>query len=203
MGVEDKRRKQLESVDDVLSEVREQLQYSHEQGDVYELRALQLLLQVTKAMHTRRDIYDLITLVLDSALSFAEADRAFLMLFNDDDELRFKMGRTYEGEYLGESSFVISTGIVQKVLDGQKAIILSDAQTDAHFNKRQSVQDLQLRTIMAAPLCVSGNLIGLIYVDSKRPLTRYSKHHLNVLTSLADQAAVAITNAQKFETHHG
>ncbi len=201
--MDDKQRKQLESVDDVLSEVREQLQYSHEQGDVYELRALQLLLQVTKAMHSRRDIYDLITLVLDSALSFAEADRAFLMLFDDNDQLRFKMGRTYEGEYLGEAGFIISTGIVQEVLDGQKSVILSDAQTDAQFNKRQSVQDLELRTIMAAPLTVSGSMIGLIYVDSKRPLTRYSKHHLNVLNSLADQAAVAISNAQKFETHQG
>lgn len=201
--MDDKRRKQLESVDDVLSEVREQLQYSHEQGDVYELRALQLLLQVTKAMHSRRDIYDLITLVLDSALSFAEADRAFLFLYNDDDELRFKMGRTYEGEYLAEAGTVVSTGIIQEVLEGQKTIILSDAQTDELYNKRQSVQDLELRTIMAAPLSASGSVIGLIYVDSKRPLTRYSKHHLNVLTSLADQAAVAITNAQKFETFHG
>jgi len=203
VDVDDKRRRQLESVDDVLSEVREQLQYSQEQGDIYELRALQLLLQVTKAMHSRRDIYDLITLVLDSALSFAEADRAFLMLYDDNDKLRFKMGRSYEGEYLGEANFVISTSIVQEMLNGQKAIILSDAQTDAQFNKRQSVQELELRTIMAAPLSASGSLLGLIYVDSKRPLTRYSKHHLNVLTSLADQAAVAISNAQKFETHHG
>lgn len=201
--MDDKRRKQLESVDDVLSEVREQLQYSHEQGDVYELRALQLLLQVTKAMHSRRDIYDLITLVLDSALSFAEADRAFLLLFDASDQLRFKMGRTYEGEYLGEADFVVSTGVIQEVLNGQRIVILSDAQMDAQFNKRQSVQDLELRTIMAAPLNAAGAMIGLIYVDSKRPLTRYSKHHLNVLTSLADQAAVAITNAQKFETHQG
>jgi GAF domain-containing protein len=40
-------------------------------------------------------------------------------------------------------------------------------------------------------------------VDSQRALGRYSKHHLNVLSSLADQAAVAIHNARKFETHTG
>jgi GAF domain-containing protein len=56
---------------------------------------------------------------------------------------------------------------------------------------------------MAAPLRYQGQLMGLIYVDSRKPLARYSKHHLSVLTSLADQAAVAITNARKFETHQG
>jgi len=56
---------------------------------------------------------------------------------------------------------------------------------------------------MAAPLCYDDRVLGLIYVDSKRPLARYSKHHLNVLSSLAEQAAIAIYNARKFETKNG
>jgi GAF domain-containing protein len=201
--MDDKRKQHLDSVDDILSEVREELELTQEQGEIYELRALQLLLQVVRAMHSQHDVYSLITLILDSALSFAEADRAFLMMFDGDNEPRFKMGRSYDGAYLTQDDFVISRSAVQEALDSQKAVILVDALRDVEFSKRRSVVDLNLRTLMAAPLRYKDQFLGLIYVDSKRPLMRYSKHHLNVLSSLADQAAVAIVNARKFETHQG
>lgn len=200
---DDKQKQRLQSVDDILLEVREQLKFTHETGDIYELQALQMLLRVVKAMHSEHDIYTLITIILDSALAFAAADRAFLMLLTAEGAPRFKMGRSYDGTYLTENEFIISRGVVEEALTAQQTIILADTHDDVYYGKRESIQELELRTVMAAPLLVKKVLIGLIYVDSKRPLTRYSKHHFNVLTSLADQAAVAISNAQKFETHHG
>ena len=200
--MDDKRKQQhLEDADRVLADVREHLSLHLETGEVYELRALQLLLEVTKSMHSQRNVHALVTLALDSVLSFAEADRAFLMLSDEEGNLRFKMGRTYAGEYLSENDFVFSTSVANAAIAGQKPLILADALADEKFSTKQSVVDLQLRTIMAAPLRYQGQTMGLIYVDSTRPLARYSKHHLNVLTSLADQAAVAIHNARKFETY--
>ena len=131
-----------------------------------------------------------------------EADRAFLMMFDEQGKLRFKMGRSYAGAYLSEEEFVVSRGVVDGDR-GDQPIILTDAQKDAVFSKRQSIMDLELRTVMAAPLRYKTRVLGLLYVDSQRPMMRYSKHHLNVLTSLADQAAVALANARKFETHQG
>jgi adenylate cyclase len=198
-----RKQKHLEDVDRVLGDVREHLDWSTETGEIYELKALQLLLEVTKSLHSLQDVHKVMTVILDSALSFAEADRAFLLMWNGDRTPRFKMGRSYSGEYLTEEDFVISTSIVDQAMTGQRPIILSDAQADEYFSKRQSIMDLDLRTIMAAPLRHQGQVLGILYVDSKRPLTRYTKHHLNVLTSLADQAAVAVHNAKKFETHDG
>jgi len=201
--MDDHKQDHLEDLDRVLKDVRRDLDLTQATGDVYELRALQLLLQVTKAMHSQRDIHALITLVLDSALSFAEADRAFLMLLDHKGVPRFKMGRTYGGTYLSENDFVISTSAVQEALASLNPLILTDAQNDDYFSKRESIIELNLRTIMVAPLRHQGQVLGLLYVDSRRPLMRYSKHHQNVLTSLAEQSAVAIYNAQKFETKNG
>ena len=196
---EDRKTKALQDVDSILADVREHLTLTQEQGEVYELRALQLLLQITKSLHSEHDVHNLITMILDSAISFAEADRAFLMLMTPEGTPRFKMGRSLQGEYLTPDDLVISTSVVNEALDSLKPVILADAQV-SEYNSRQSIQDLDLRTVMASPLRYQGELLGLIYVDSKRPLTRYSKHHLNVLTSLSEQAAVAIYNARKFET---
>lgn len=204
----DRTQDHLEEIDTILNDVREHLTFSKEQGEIYELQALQLLLRVTKALHSQHNVHTLLTLILDSAIAFAEADRAFLMLVGDHangdaERLRFKMGRLHTGSYLSPADFVISQSVVHEVVASLKPLILADARTNSQFNERTSIQDLELRTIMAAPLLRETDLLGLIYVDSKRPLARYSRHHLNVLTSLAEQAAVAIFNARKFETHTG
>ena len=202
--MDDKRRQDyLEHAEQTLSEIRRDLEVTQSTGDVYELRALQLLLEVTKALHSQRDARVLITLILDSALSFAGAERAFLMLMDADGVPQFKAGRTYDGAYLDRAQFVISMSVVDETLSGLQPIIVVDALNDAHFGKRQSVIALELRTIMAAPLRYSDRVLGLIYVDSRRPMARYNRHHLNVLSSLAEQAAIAIFNAQKFETLTG
>lgn len=202
--MDDKRKEaHLSDVDRVLDDVREHLTKTRETDEVFELRALQLLLEVTKSLHSQHDIRQLITLILDSALSFAEADRAFLMMLEDDETLRFKMGRSYEGAYLTEDDFMISSSVVHETLSGLKPVIVIDAKDDPHYKDRQSIVNLALRTVMAAPLNYQDQVLGLIYVDSKRPLSRYSRHHLNVLSSLAEQAAIAIFNARKFETHTG
>lgn len=193
----------FKDLDRVLEEVNEMLDLTEESRQLNELRALQLLLEVTRNFHTHHNLYELMTLVLDSILVFADGDRAFLLLFDDDtDELRCKMGRTRQQEYIPQPDFTPSTGIIDKTLARKRAIIVPDAQIDSELNKRMSIQNLQLRSIMCAPLMIKTEVIGLLYVDSRRSVARFSASHLNVITSLADQSAIAIRNAQKFETRH-
>ncbi len=121
--MDDKRKQEhLEDVERVLHDVRDHL--DHKQGETYELRALQLLLEVTKALHSQRDVTALITLVLDSAVSFTEADRAFLMMMDQNNEPRFKMGRSYDGVYLTQDDFLISRSVVEETLEGMQPVIL-------------------------------------------------------------------------------
>lgn len=201
---DERRQKHLEDVDRVLADVREHLRAGNAVDEVDELRALELLLEVTKAFQRERDTTKLITLVLDSALSFPGADRAFLMLLDAQGQPRFKMGRSYDGDYLTPDDFQISTGVVEETLAACKPLILLDAQNDARFKSRDSIVKLALRMVMSAPLrCDDGSTLGLIYIDARRPLVQYNKHHLNVLTTLADQAALALRKQRKFDTYTG
>ncbi len=193
----------LQDVERVLEDVREHLERTEELSEIYELRALQLLLEVTKALHSQRDPHKLFTLVLESLLSFAEAERAFLLLMENDQTPRFKMGRTAHGEYLTPDDFVISTSAVQEALRQQQPFVLVDAQSDAEFSTRKSIMDLELRTVIVVPLRHKKRVLGLLYADSTRPLTRYGQRYLNVLHALGDQVAVALHNLGKFDTYSG
>lgn len=191
----------FKDVNRILSEVEDALNVTSDSREVNELLALQLLLELTREIHNIDDLHVLVTLILDSTIAFANGDRAFIMLKDKNDELRFKMGRSRRKEYLSRDDFTPSTGVIERTLEKGRPLVIADAQSDEELSKRVSVQDLQLRTVMCAPLLVKDEVIGLLYVDSQRWMGRSSRAHLNVMASLADQAAVAINNARKFETH--
>lgn len=198
---ERERQRYLDDVDSVLREVREELARAQDDND--ELRALHLLLTVMRAIHEDIGIHTLVTLILDSALAFAEAERAFLLLLSPNGEPRLKLGRTSAGEYLRARDCTLSSRVVQTALLRHRPIILPDAQGNMPYSKWDSIVKLKVRTVIAAPLRVRDQAIGLLYVDSRRPLRRFSPHHLSVMTALADQAALALVRAQKFDTYQG
>jgi GAF domain-containing protein len=188
-------------IDSILEEVREALTVSHDTGEINELIALQKLLELTKELHKIHNVRELVTKVLDSSLAFVMGERAFLLLFNNEGELTFKMGRDDQGNYLPREDFSPSTTVIDQVLAERKTIIVPDAQADEALNKRDSVLRQSLREIVCSPMTTKTDIIGIIYIDSRfHALTGYNRSHLNVMASLSDQAAVAIRNAQKFET---
>jgi len=194
-------KRRMEEVDRLLREVHEELALARDVND--ELRALHLLLQVMRAMQDDLDILTLMTLILDSALAFAEAERAFLLLLNTSGEPRLKLGRSNTGDYISAREVTLSSRIVQTALLRHRPIIVPDAQGDVPYSKWDSIVKLKLRTVIAAPLRVHEQTIGLLYVDSRRALARFGAHHISGMTALANQAALALANAQKFETHQG
>ena len=188
-------------IDSILEEIREALTLSSDTGEINELIALQKLLQLTKEFHNIHDVTELVTKVLDSSLAFVNGERAFLLLFDDTGELAFKMGRDDQGNYLKPEDFSPSTTVIDAVLADRKTVIVPDAQTDELLKKHDSVADQAVREIVCSPLTVKSETLGIMYIDSRvRPLPNYNRSHINVLASLSDQAAVAIRNAQKFET---
>jgi diguanylate cyclase (GGDEF)-like protein len=60
------------------------------------------------------------------------------------------------------------------------------------------VVDREIRSALAVPLTVEERVIGVLSVQSRRP-GAYDDHLLSVLTTIAQQAAVAIENARHYE----
>jgi GAF domain-containing protein len=188
-------------IDAILEEVREALTISHDSGEINELIALQKLLELTKEFHKIHSVRELVTKVLDSSLAFVNGERAFLLLFNADGELGFKMGRDDQGNFVNIEDVSPSMTVIDQVLADRKTIIVPDAQTDEVLSRRDSVTRNSLREIVCSPLTIKGETLGVVYIDSRvKTLPGYNRSHINVLASLSDQAAVAIRNAQKFET---
>jgi len=100
---------------------------------------------------------------------------------------------------LEEDSFKVSRTIVRKVTESGEPILTTNAQADPRFQAQMSIAALQLRSILCAPLKIKNELIGVIYVENRARSGMFQESDLGMITAFADQAAVAIDNAQLFE----
>ena len=79
-------------------------------------------------------------------------------------------------------------------------VLSADAASDERFEMSQSIADFRIRSVMCAPLINSdGRVLGVLQVDTLNQRHRYQPADLEVLASVAAQAANAIDNAQLHE----
>jgi serine phosphatase RsbU (regulator of sigma subunit)/pSer/pThr/pTyr-binding forkhead associated (FHA) protein len=95
-----------------------------------------------------------------------------------------------------ERPLILSSAIVRVVLDECASVVTSDALADPRFQAAQSIVSAAVRSAMAVPLFDDETVLGLLYADSLDPGVRYGEEDLEVLTLMANMAAVKIKNAR-------
>ncbi len=160
---------------------------------------IETILTVVRKINTSLVLSDVLTLVLDEAIRITSAERGFLMLANQDHHLDFTLGRTASGAAINASDFRVSSTVLNDVYSTGESLCIESALQDARFERKESVMDLELQTILCSPLRTTDETIGVIYVDSKfiQPVDRAEV--LSLFEILAGQAAIAIKNARLFE----
>jgi GAF domain-containing protein len=161
---------------------------------------LEALYEVSRALNSTLDLAESLSIVLDSAIRLTGAERGFLMLVEEaSGEIHFSLGRSAEREPIYESEFEISRSVLQEVARSAEPVVTLNAQKDPRFDKKSSVVNFALRSIMAVPLRTRARVVGVLYVDSKSRAVEFGQADLDLLMAFADQAATAIVNAQLFE----
>lgn len=138
--------------------------------------------------------------VMDTLITLMRAERGFLMLRDPSSgELSVRIARGLDQINLDEEAFKVSRTIVGRVAATGEAILTTNAQEDPRFENQMSVAAFKLVSILCAPLKIKNDLIGVIYVDNRARSGIFQVQDQNLITAFADQAAVAIDNAQLFE----
>jgi serine phosphatase RsbU (regulator of sigma subunit) len=86
-----------------------------------------------------------------------------------------------------------------RVLEEKSSLLVVDALSDSDFSDRKSIVLQGVRSMIAAPLETGGEVIGLLYVDLTNPTRCFTRDDLNLLTVMANIAAIRIRHAQLIE----
>lgn len=145
------------------------------------------LIRAGNELAGNRPLPELFRFILDLAIQAVKADRGVLMTTEDDDLIV----RANKGE-----GFRISTAVRDRVLNSGLSVLVRDTSIDDAFRERRSIVEQNIRTLMAVPLQTREKIIGIIYVDSPSLLREFTKDDLNLLTVMANVAAIRIEHTR-------
>ena len=131
--------------------------------------------------------------VMDTVFEHIPVDRGFLMLYDDDGNLKPRVVKYRHGG--DEGKITISKTIADRVVKDRVAILTSDAQIDPRFASGDSIRFHGIRSAMCAPLWRGDKVIGIIHIDSPMASNTFGEADLELLSALGNYAAIAIEQA--------
>jgi adenylate cyclase len=162
----------------------------------YKNKVFEILVQVAKTLISLDDLETVLDKVMDLIFEYLPVDRGFLLL-EEQGQLQLRISRFKSGQRMTtDGSLPYSRTIVDMVVREKVAVLTSDAQQDERFEAGQSIRIQQIRSAMCAPLWYRDSVIGVIHVDSPMHVGTFTERDLDLLTALANFAAVAIERAR-------
>lgn len=164
-----------------------------------ELKNLRELAGTTSLINSSLETQEVLNQVMDTVIRITGAERGYIALIDPvTREMTYPVQRGIEGDITGKGTLVVSTSVVKQVAETGVGILTENASEDGRFDQQKSVIGFQLRSILAVPLKVRDDVIGVVYCDNRIMAGLFKPSDLNLLNAFANQAAVAIQNARLF-----
>jgi sigma-B regulation protein RsbU (phosphoserine phosphatase) len=174
------------------------------------LRPLGLLLEATALLQSHLPLEELMGAMVDRALAITDADRGLLLEVDPEGGWRPLVARLRGGRRAPPDSVVASQTAVTQASQKRRSVVEEDlAQAADSLRIATSVVEQQLRSVVALPLqsltplrasdqtmlSTPGTMLGILYLDSRRPAA-FSRLERQILDALAREAASVLDNAR-------
>jgi phosphoserine phosphatase RsbU/P len=184
-----------------------------------ELHHLGVLLEVARTLGSGLSLEDVLTVVLDAAISVTRTERGVLLLKNPAGQMETVVARNGQRGTLRSEDVQVSESVVRRVVTTRREMIVGEHDVNAKGANptRSTLADtsltrLELHTVVAIPIdklpviealdvtiaARQTELLGVLYLDSRAPSSAFSALDREVLRSLAREAATVVENARLF-----
>lgn len=142
------------------------------------------------------DILKLIVMVTARATGFAICS---LWLLDENDnpaQIRLKATQAISPEYVKDRSLGLDEGVVGHVLSTRKPLTIKNVLRNRRFKEKEMAKTLGLVSMAGVPLQLKDDkVIGVLNCFTTEP-HEFTRTEVNLLTAVANQAAVAILNTE-------
>lgn len=161
-------------------------------------RGLGVLLKISMAINSIRDLDTLQRLLLELILEAVPAERAVILL-TDDGVHDFVSAFGWNKLSGGSMTIRVSKTIARQVMQEGAAILSNDIGEGSAGEAPDSLVASHVKSLLCVPLAMFERVIGIIYCDTSSPAKPFDEDHLQLLTSVAGVASVAIENVRHME----
>ncbi len=153
---------------------------------------LKLVNEVHRALAGPISLEALLELILDRAFTHLKPEEGAIFLKMPSGELVRAASRRVPGL---TGDFLYSTSLIREVSEKRMAALVDDASADERFAAAESIHISGVRSLLAAPLLDSAEgCLGMIVLNSRLHVKRFSEEDLELLVSLASAAALRVRN---------
>jgi adenylate cyclase len=170
----------------------------------YSNKIFGIMTRLGRLLIRTESVDEVLARVMDIAFEALPVDRGFILLRDDKSgDTVCEMARTKDKvEFRPKGQVPVSKTIVEQVMRDRVALLTVDAQSDERVKMGESIRLHQIKAAMCVPLWSGENIIGVMQVDSPFHSGSFNEQDLDLLTALANFAAVAVErlrNAQRAE----
>ncbi len=160
------------------------------------LKQINALSKVANLIASGMYLDELLRLIVQVTAEMMNSKISSLLLLDaDKKELVVKATQSVSEAYNKKPNIKLGDGIAGLVAQGNKPITVLDLKKEPRYLNRDIAAKEKLYSLACVPLAVKGKVIGVLncYTSKKH---QFTKTELNILTALANQAAIAIENAE-------
>jgi signal transduction protein with GAF and PtsI domain len=166
-----------------------------------ELNFLRGLQEVSKAINSALDVKKVLQLLVKNATTALDIKAAAVRLL-DDKRQQMELVACYglSERYMNKGPVTSDKSISEAMLG--KAVSIYDVGRDQRATYPKEAAEEGIKSILSVPIALKGNIIGVlrIYTSEHRDFT---DDEITFISSLAEQAALAMENARMFQKLKG
>lgn len=157
---------------------------------------LERLLEVVRGLTTAPDLESFLQTVISEATELTDSELASILEYDDSaEELRFLAMHWFQRDLLRPVGVPLDGSAAGWVYRRGQPLIIQDVKVDQrHFKVVDSLTKHTTHSLVAVPLLVRGDVIGVLEALNKKDNAHYTEEDLTILETLAALAAQAIQN---------
>ncbi len=160
---------------------------------------IKALMDISQAITSDLYLEDILKLIVMVTAKVTGVEICSLWLIDEDvkpPQIRLKATQAIEPEYVKDRSLGMDEGVVGYVASHKTPLIVENVLEDARFKEKEMARRLGLVSMLGVPLQVKDkDVIGVLNCFTSEPHS-FSKTEINLITTVANQAAAAILNTE-------
>jgi signal transduction histidine kinase len=160
---------------------------------------LSALFEIGKVITGTLNLEEVLEVIVEKASYLMDTRVSSLMLLNDNgDELVIKAVHGGGADYTIKPDLRVDESLIGRVVQTRKPLMVPDVRKEKRYKHIEVAKKLGLCSLLSVPLMLKDDVIGVINTYTA-VLHRFTADEIQLLSSLADQSAIAIENARLYE----
>jgi signal transduction histidine kinase len=157
---------------------------------------LERLLEVVRGLTTAPDLETFLQTIISEATELTNSELSSILEYDETaEELRFLAMQWFERDLLRPMGVPLEGSAAGWVYRRSQPLIIQDVGKDQrHFNLVDRMTNHQTQSLVAVPLMVRGEVVGVLEALNKKDDAHYTEEDLTILETLGALAAQAMQN---------